>query len=89
LALIAVGGCPQKDNLPALISQRAAVEVLNRDVFQINSFEAANIDGGGLISLWINAFSVRVNATGLAKMMLDNMLVERVRAEVLFRCEQA
>jgi hypothetical protein len=30
-----------------------------------------------------------VNATGLAKMMLDNVLVERVRAEVLFRGEQA
>jgi hypothetical protein len=62
--------------------------VLNRNVFQVDSVEAANIDCGRPIALWIGAFSVRVNATRLAKAVLDNMLIERVRADVGFGCEQ-
>jgi DNA-directed RNA polymerase subunit N (RpoN/RPB10) len=70
-----------------LISQRSSVEVLNRNAFQVNSFEAANIDCGHPVAFWIGTFSVRVNATRLAKAVLDDLLVERVRADVLFRCE--
>jgi hypothetical protein len=69
------------------VLQRPSVEVLNRNAFQVNSFEAANIDCGHPTALWVGAFSVRVNAARLAKTVLDDVLVERVRAEVLFRCE--
>jgi len=48
--------------------------MLNRHTVQINSFEAANINCSRPIALWIGALSVRVNATGLAKAVLDNML---------------
>jgi hypothetical protein len=72
---------------PSLISQRSPVEVLNRNAVQVDSFEAANIDCGHPVALWIGAFSVRVNTARLAKAVLDNVLVERVRADVLFRCE--
>jgi hypothetical protein len=78
--------------MPLLLShllQRPSVEVLNRNAFQVNSFEAANIDYGHPIALGIGAFSVRVNAALLAKVVLDNVLVERVRANVLFRCAHA
>jgi hypothetical protein len=71
----------------SLISQRPSVEVLNRNAFEVDSFEAANIDCGHPIALWIAAFSVRVYATRLTKAVLDNVLVERVRADVLFRGE--
>ena len=59
--------------------------MLNRKLFQINSFEAANIDRGHPIALWIGTFAVRVDAAGLAKAMLDHVLVERVRADILYR----
>jgi hypothetical protein len=68
--------------------QCAAVEVLNRNVFQVNSFEAANIDCGHPIPPWIGALSIRVNAACLAKAVLDDVLVERVGADVFFRCVQ-
>jgi hypothetical protein len=61
--------------------------VLNRNAFQVDSFEAANIDCGDPITLWIDALAIRVNAARLAKAVLDNPLVERVRADVLFRRE--
>jgi hypothetical protein len=73
----------------SLISQRSSVEVLHRNAFQVDSFEAADIDCGDPVALWIGAFSVRVNAARRAKAVLDNVLIERVRAEVVFRCEQA
>jgi hypothetical protein len=73
----------------SLISQRSPVEALHRDVFQIDIFEAANIDRGHSIPLRINAFSVGVNAARPAKAVLDNVLVECVRADLPFRCEQA
>jgi len=73
----------------SLISQRPSVEVLNRNGLEVDSFEAANIDCGDPVALWIGAFSVRVNAARPAKAVLDNALVEHVRADVLFRCEQA
>jgi hypothetical protein len=72
-----------------VFSQRSSVEVLNRNAFQVDSFQAANINCGHSIALWIGAFTVRVNATGLAKMVLDNVLVECIRAEVPIRREQA
>jgi hypothetical protein len=71
----------------SLISQRPSVEVLNRNAFQVDSFEAANIDRAHLVTLWIGTFSVRVYAARRAKAVLDDMLVERVRADVLVRCE--
>jgi hypothetical protein len=71
-----------------LNSQRQSVEALNRNALQVNAFEAANIDCRHPIALWIGAFSVRVNATCPAKAVLDNVLVESVRAAVLFGCEQ-
>jgi hypothetical protein len=69
--------------------QGPPVEVLNRHAFRIKSFEAANIDRGHLIAFGIGAFSIWMNATRLAKAMLDYLLVERIRADVLFRCEHA
>jgi hypothetical protein len=77
------------DEPAPLISQRAPVEVLNGDFFQIDSFEAANIDRGHPAALWIRAFAVRLNAAGLAKAVLDHVLVERISADILFRGEQA
>jgi hypothetical protein len=58
--------------------------MLNRNARQVNLLETANIDRGHPIALWISAFSVRVNATGLAKAVLNNVLVERVCADVFF-----
>lgn len=74
---------------PTLISQRPSVELLNRNALQVDSFEAANVDRGNRIALWIDAFPVRVNAASSAKAVLDHVLVERVCADVLFRAEQA
>src|SRR5918994_3252344 len=68
------------------MSQRPSVEVLNRNLLQFDSFQAADVDCGHPVTLWIGAFSVRVNATRLAKSVFDNMLVERVCADVIFRC---
>jgi hypothetical protein len=62
--------------------------VLNRNTCQVDFFEAANINGGDPISFWIDAFSVRVNAARPAKAVLDDVLVERVGADVLIRCKQ-
>ena len=70
------------------ILHRSSVEVLNRNAFQIDSFEAANIDCRHPIAFGIGAFSVRMNAARLTKSVLDNVLVERVRADVFFRCER-
>jgi hypothetical protein len=69
-------------------SQRPSVKVLNRNASQVDFFEAANIDRGDPISFWIDAFSVRMNAARPAKAVLDDLLVERVRADVLIRCKQ-
>ena len=68
----------------APISQRSPVEMLNRNAIQINSFETANIDGGYSIALWIRAFAVWVNAASPAKAVFDDVLVERVCADVVF-----
>jgi hypothetical protein len=68
---------------------RSSVEVLDRNAFQVDSFEATNIDCGRPITLWIGPFSVRMNTAGLAKAVFDDVLVERVRADILFRCEHA
>jgi hypothetical protein len=67
--------------------QRPPVEVLNRNAFQVDSFETANIDCGHPIALWIGAFSVRVNTTRLAKTVLDHVFVKRVRTDVVIQCE--
>jgi hypothetical protein len=61
--------------------------VLNRHAFQIDAFETADIDGGHPATLWIGAFAVRVNTAGLAKVVFDDVFVERVGAEVRFRSE--
>jgi hypothetical protein len=71
------------------VLQRPSVEVLNRNAFQVYSIEAANIDRAYPIALWIGAFSVRMNATRLAKTVLDNVLIEGVRADVVIRREHA
>jgi len=63
--------------------------VLNRNAFQLHSFEAANIYRGYPIALRIGAFSVRVNAAVLAKTVLDHMLVEGVYADVVVGSEHA
>jgi hypothetical protein len=68
----------------ALISQRPAVEVLDRNAFQVDSFEAANIDRAHAIALGIDAFAIGVNAAGLAKAVFDNVLIEGIGADVLF-----
>jgi hypothetical protein len=63
--------------------------MLNGNAFEVNSIEAANIDRAYPIALWIGAFSVRMNAAPLAKTVLDNVLVEGVRADVVIRREHA
>jgi hypothetical protein len=62
--------------------------MLNRHALQVDSFEAANIDRSRRAAFGIDSFRVWVNATGGAKAMFDNVLVESVRADVCFRCEQ-
>jgi len=54
--------------------QRPSVEVLNRNAFQVDSFEAANIDCRHPIAIGIGTFSVGVNAAGLAKAVFDDVL---------------
>jgi hypothetical protein len=58
--------------------------VLNRHAFQIDSFEATNVDGSHPIALGVGAFSVGVNAARLAEAVLDNVLVESVRGDLFF-----
>ena len=85
-----VNRVPMFLHLPLHLShvlQRPSVEVLNRHAFQVDSFETANIDCSYPIALRIGALSVRMNATRLTKRVLDDVLVERVRADVRFRCE--
>jgi hypothetical protein len=71
------------------VLQGPSVEVLHRHALQVNSFKTANIDGGHPIALGIGSFSVGVNATRWAKAMLDNVLVERVRADIFVRRKHA
>jgi hypothetical protein len=61
--------------------------VLNRHALQVDSLKAANIDGSHPVALGIGGFPKRVNATRLAKPVLDDVLVERVRTDVLIRCQ--
>jgi hypothetical protein len=68
---------------PRAVLQGPAVEVLNRNTFQIDSVKAANIDGSYPVAFWIGAFPIRVNAARPAEAVLDDVLVERVRADVL------
>jgi hypothetical protein len=65
--------------------QRAAVEVLNRNRFQIDIFQTANVDSRHTVALRINTFAKRMDAACIAKSMLDHMLVERVGTERLLR----
>jgi hypothetical protein len=61
--------------------------MLHWNALQINSFDAANIDCGHPIAFGIDPFTVGMNSAGLAKAVLDDVLVEGVRADILFRCE--
>ena len=61
--------------------------MLHWNSFEIDFFEAAQIYRRHRIALGVGAFSIRVYAAGLAKAVLDDMLVECVSAEVLLRCE--
>jgi hypothetical protein len=54
---------------------------------QVNFREAANVNCGYPIAVWIGAFAVWMNAAGLAKAVFDDVLVEGIRADVLLRCE--
>ena len=69
------------------ILQRAPVEMLNRNFFQIHSVEAANVDRGHAVTLWVDAFAVRMNAARGTKAMFDDVLIERVGGDVPFRGE--
>src|ERR1700752_3284527 len=80
---------PATKRSASLISQRASVEMLHRHFFQFDAFETADVDRRRLISLGIDAFSIGMDSTGRAKAVLDDVLVEGVRAEVVFRGEQA
>ena len=55
---------------------------------KVNVCEAANIDRCHRIALRINGLGIRMNATCLAEMVLDDVLVEGVRANTFLRCEQ-
>jgi hypothetical protein len=55
---------------------------------KVNVREAANIDCCHRIALRINGLGIRMNATCLAEMVLDDVLVEGVRANTFLRCEQ-
>jgi ABC-type uncharacterized transport system substrate-binding protein len=63
--------------------------VLNWNTIEIDSFETTNINCGRPVALGIDSFRVWVNAAGVAKAVLDNVLVESVRADVGFGCKQA
>ena len=52
---------------------------------QVNVFETANIDRSRSIALFIDAFAIKMNATGQAEMVLDDVLVERVRPNWVFQ----
>ena len=74
-----------KPGLAALHSLCAATKVLYRNGYQVKVFETANIDRSRSIALFIDAFAVRMNATGQAEMVLDDVLVERVRPKSVFQ----
>jgi hypothetical protein len=61
--------------------------MLHWNSIEIDFVEAAQVNRRRKIALGVGAFSVRVNAAGLAKAVLDDMLVECVSAEVFFRGE--
>jgi hypothetical protein len=55
---------------------------------KVNVCEAANIDRCHRIALRINGLGVRMNATCLAEMVPDDVLVEGVCANAFLGCEQ-
>jgi hypothetical protein len=70
-------------------SLRPAIEVLYRNGLQLDSFETANIDCSHPVALGIDTLTIGMNATGLAETVLDDVLIERVRANPFFGREQA
>ena len=78
-----------KPGLAALPSHGAAVEALYLNRCQVKVFETANIGCRHLFSLCIDAFAIKMNATGQAEMVLDDVLndvlVERVRPKWIFQ----
>src|ERR1700687_486005 len=77
-----------RSHLPALHLHRATVEVLHRNGCEVNAFKAANIDSSHGLAL-VNGLGIRMNAACPAEMVPDEMLVERIRANIFFRGEQA
>ena len=80
---------PSLVHVPRDSSQRAAVEVLNRNACQVNPFDAPNIDCSDLVPLGIGAFAVWMDTACLTKAMLDHLLVESVGSDLLFRREHS
>src|SRR6266576_3953304 len=72
----------------SLRSHRSTVEMFYWNGCKVNVCEAANIDRCHRIALRINGLGIRMNATCLAEMVLDDVLVEGVRANTFLRCEQ-
>ena len=68
--------------------KRPPVEVLDRHAFQIDIFQAANIDGRRRLSLGIDAFSEGVHPANRAKAVLDDVFIEGIGGQILFGAEQ-
>lgn len=58
-----------------------------REFTQIYSFNAAHIDSGGGVALWVLAKSEGRAAAGGAEMMLNNVAVEGVGRHIFFGSE--
>jgi len=70
-------------------SKRPAVEMLHLNFFQVDSIETTNINCRHPIAFRIDTFAKRMDAAGRAKAMFNDMLVERVGADIVFRRNQA
>src|SRR5688572_23042544 len=70
---------------PRVRSKRAAVEMIDMYRAQVDTLETTDVDGGRRIAFRIDALAKRVNAAARAEPVLDDVLVERVRAQSGFR----
>src|SRR5690554_3111411 len=69
-------------------SKSPAIDVLDGDGVEVDSVEAADIDGGHPVAGGVAAFAVGMNAALGTEAVFDDVFVERIGGGVLLRCQQ-
>ena len=84
LLLIYVDALTKRLSIAASNLSGATIKLFYRNGRQIEVFKASDIDRSRKITASITTFPIRVNTAVCTKPMLDNVLVERVGACILF-----